>query len=71
MAYVVAVGIGVGLLYLYNVGYNHWLYNPMLYQLWKYQDLTSARILTYRLYSLIIAAAFLALAHVLFERRST
>jgi len=71
VAYVVGVGIGVGLLYLYNVGYNHWLYNPMLYQLWKYQDLTSARILTYRLYCLLIAAACLALAHVLFERRST
>ena len=71
VVYVVAVGIGAGLLYLYNVGYNHWSYNPMLYQLWKYQDLTSPRILTHRFYCLIIAATCLALAQLLFERRST
>src|SRR5215212_6096307 len=70
LVYVVAVGTGTGLFYLYSVGYNHWLYNPLLYQLWKYQDLTSARILAYRLYCLIVAAACLALAHLLFERKS-
>src|SRR5215212_2063644 len=70
VAYVGAVGTGTGLFYLYSVGYNHWLYNPLLYQLWKYQDLTSARILAYRLYCLIVAAACLALAHLLFERKS-
>ncbi|HKP84390.1 MAG TPA: ABC transporter permease [Pyrinomonadaceae bacterium] len=71
LAYVVAIGTGAGLFYLYNLGYNHWLYNPLLYQLWKYQDLTSARIPGYRLYSLALAAACLALAHLLFERKST
>src|SRR6185295_19112936 len=70
LAYVVAVGTGAGLFYLYSVGYNHWLYNPLLYQLWQYQDLVSARILWYRLYCLILAVACLALAHRLFERRS-
>ena len=70
VAYVVAIGTGAGLNYLYSVGFNHWLYNPLLYQLWKYQDLTSARILAYRLYCLIVAAACLALAHLLFERKS-
>ena len=70
LVYVVAVGAGAALFYLYNVGHNHWLYNPLLYQLWKYQDLTSAGILTSRLYCLIAAAASLALAHLLFERRS-
>jgi ABC-2 type transport system permease protein len=70
VTYLVAVGIGAGLLYLYNAGYNHWLYNPMLYQLWRYQDLTTARILSYRLYCLIAAVACLALAHLLFERKS-
>jgi ABC-2 type transport system permease protein len=70
-AYVIAIGTGAGLFYLYSVGYNHWLYNPLLYQIWKYDDLTSARILAYRLYCLLFAAAFLALAHLLFERRST
>ena len=70
VAYVVAVGTGSGLFYLYSVGHNHWLYNPLLYQLWSYQDLASVRILSYRLYWLIAAAACLALAHLLFERRS-
>ena len=70
LVYVVAVGTGAGLLYLYNAGYKHWLYNPMLYQLWKYQDLASTRILSYRLYCLIIAAACLAVAYLFFERRS-
>lgn len=69
-AYVVAVGTGAGLFYLYNNGYNHWLYNPLLYQLWKFQDLTSTRILAYRLYWLALAIVCLALAHVLFERKS-
>jgi hypothetical protein len=38
-AYAVSIATGVGLLYLYNLGYNHWLYNPALYQLWTYSDL--------------------------------
>ena len=71
LVYVVAVGIGAGLFYLYSAGYNHWLYNPLLYQLWNYHDLTSPRILTYRLYCLIIAAVCLALAYFSFERKST
>jgi ABC-2 type transport system permease protein len=70
LAYVVAVGTGAGLFYLYSAGYKHWLYNPLLYQLWQYQDLASARILSYRIYCLIVAVACLALAHLLFERRS-
>ena len=70
VAYVVAVGIGASLFYLYSVGYNHWSYNPMLYQLWKYPDLTGGRILAYRLYCLGLAAVCLALAHVFYERKS-
>jgi ABC-type transport system involved in multi-copper enzyme maturation permease subunit len=70
LVYVVAVGTGIGLFYLYSVGYNHWLYNPLLYQLWQYPDLASARILSYRLYYLVLAAVCLGLAHLLFERRS-
>jgi hypothetical protein len=68
--YVVAVGISAGLLYLYNIGYNHWLYNPLLYRLWTYADLTSSTVLTRRLYCLGLAAALLALAHLVFERKS-
>jgi ABC-type transport system involved in multi-copper enzyme maturation permease subunit len=67
--YVVAVGTAAGLLYLYNVGYNHWLYNPLLYRLWTYADLTSTTLLTRRLYCLGLAAACLALAHLVFERK--
>jgi hypothetical protein len=70
VTYVVAVATGAGLFYLYNIGYNHWLYNPLLYRLWKYGDLTSSTILTYRLYCLALAAACLALAHLFFERKT-
>ena len=70
VAYVIAIGTGVGLFYLYSVGYNHWLYNPLLYQLWKYQDLASAKILGYRLYWIALAVVCIGFAHVLFERRS-
>jgi len=75
LAYVVSIGTAAGLFYLYNIGYNHWLYNPMLYQLWSYADLTSAGrsltgIISHRLYSLAIASMCLALAHLLFSRKS-
>ena len=70
VAYVVAIGAGAALFYLYNRGYNHWLYNPLLYRLWKYPDLTTGTILTYRLYCLALAVACLALAHLCFERKS-
>src|SRR6185369_7265517 len=70
LVYVVAVGAGASLIYLYKSGYKHWSYNPLLYQLWTYSNLTDATMLAYRLYCLALAAACLALAHVLFERRS-
>ena len=70
LVYVVAVGAGAGLFYLYSAGYNHWLYNPVLYQLWKYPELATARMLGYRLYWLLAAAVCLALAHRLFERKA-
>jgi ABC-2 type transport system permease protein len=69
LAYVMAIGTGAGLFYLYNIGYKHWSYNPLLYQLWKYQDLTSARILADRLYCLIVAAVCLALAHLFLRKK--
>ena len=71
VAYVVVVGVSAGLFYLYNNGYNHWLYNPLLYRLWKYGDLTSGTILRSRLYCLALAAVCLALAHIFFERKSS
>jgi len=70
LVYVVAVSAGAGLIYLYNIGYKHWSYNPLLYQLWTYSNLTSGTMLAYRLYCLALAAVCLALAHLLFERKS-
>ena len=70
LMYVVAIGAGAGLIYLYNHGHKHWSYNPLLYQLWTFSDLTSGTILAYRLYCLALAAACLLLAHLLFERRT-
>jgi ABC-type transport system involved in multi-copper enzyme maturation permease subunit len=70
VSYVIAVGTGAGLFYLYSIGYNHWLYNPLLYKLWTYADLTTPTILAQRLYCLALAAACLVLAHVFFERKS-
>ena len=70
LAYVVAVGTGATLSYVYSVGYKHWLYNPLLYQLWKYADLTSQTILASRLYCLLLAVVFIVFAHVFSERRS-
>jgi ABC-2 type transport system permease protein len=76
LVYVVIVGVGAGLFYLYGQGYNHWLYNPMLYQLWNYPDLIGAGsnqsiILIHRIYCLAVSVACLALAHILFQRKST
>jgi ABC-type transport system involved in multi-copper enzyme maturation permease subunit len=71
--YVVAIGAGTGLLYLYNLGYNHWLYNPTLYRLWTFADLTNAATLqtiaVRRLYVFGIAAICIAVAHLRFQRR--
>ena len=76
LTYAVSVGTGAALFYLYSQGYNHWLYNPLLYQLWSYAGLTGAgsnqaTILIHRLYCLAIASASLSLAHIFFERKST
>ena len=76
LAYAVSIGTGAGLFYLYGQGYNHWLYNPLLYQLWKYADLvnagsTQSTILLQRVYWLAIAGACLSLAHLFFQRKST
>jgi ABC-type transport system involved in multi-copper enzyme maturation permease subunit len=71
--YAVSIAIAGGLLYLYNLGHNHWLYNPALYRLWTYSDLIgqgSGRILMQRIYWLALSCLFLALAHLGFQRKS-
>jgi ABC-type transport system involved in multi-copper enzyme maturation permease subunit len=75
LVYMVSIGAGAGLFYLYSTGYNHWLYNPLLYQLWKYVDLTRAgnnqsTILLHGAYSFALAGSCLSLSHLLFERKS-
>ena len=75
VTYVVSIAIGAGLFYLYGQGYRHWAYNPLLYQLWSYADLTNgagnqARILGYRFYWLAIALLCIVLAHFFYERKA-
>lgn len=76
LTYAVSFGVSVGLFYVYSHGYNHWLYNPLLYQLWKYADLTSAGnnqavVLWERAFWLASAGACLAIAHFFFQRKAT
>lgn len=76
LAYAASLAAGGGLFYLYGQGYKHWLYNPALYELWTYTDLTGggvnqSRILTHRLYCLALTALFLSLAHLFCARKST
>jgi ABC-2 type transport system permease protein len=75
VTFVVSIAAGAGLFYLYGQGYRHWAYNPLLYQLWKYADLTAgagnqARILSYRVYWLAIASVCMVLAHIFYERKT-
>jgi hypothetical protein len=69
-AYVVAVGVGAGLVYLYNTGHTNWLYNPLLYRIWTYPDLTTRPMLINRLYCLGLCVACLAVAHLFFPRKT-
>ena len=74
LVYVVSIGTAVGLFYLYSMGHNHWLYNPVLYGLWTSASLIDGvamqSILWNRLYWLAIAVGCLALAHLIFPRRN-
>jgi hypothetical protein len=74
LAYAAAIGTCAGLFYLYSQGHNHWLYNPMLFQLWSYPDLVGGRnysqILQHRIYILTLAALFIGLAHLWYPRKS-
>jgi ABC-2 type transport system permease protein len=76
LTYAVSLAIGGGMVYLISQGYNHLLYNFVLYELWSPPDLLNAggertRILVHRVYCLAISTALFTLAHLLFGRRST
>ena len=74
LTYAAAIGTCAGLFYLYSQGHNHWLYNPLLFQLWSYPDLVGGRnysqILQHRIYILTLAALFIGLAHLWYPRKS-
>jgi ABC-type transport system involved in multi-copper enzyme maturation permease subunit len=74
LVYVVSIGTAAGLFYLYNVGYNHWSYNPVLYRLWSYSDLMQGKtllaIVARRAFWLAAAIVSLALADFFFQRKS-
>lgn len=76
LAYVVSLAIGSATYYLAGQGYNHWLYNPVLYRLWTPSDLVDGssnltRILLHRVYCFALSILLLALAHLFIERKST
>lgn len=76
LAYAVGIAVVGALFYLFNLGYNHPLYNPLLYKLWTPSDLTGGarllpQILIHRIYCLALTALCLSLAHLFFERKST
>jgi ABC-type transport system involved in multi-copper enzyme maturation permease subunit len=75
LTYAAAIGICGALFYLYSQGHNHWLYNPLLFQLWDFEDLIGgpnhSRILDNRLYVLILAVLFIGLAHLRYRRNSS
>jgi hypothetical protein len=72
LAYTVSICAGGGLFYLYGQGYRHWAYNPLLYQIWSYRDLTdsSQPIFWYGFYWLAIAMLCIVLAHLFYERKT-
>jgi ABC-type transport system involved in multi-copper enzyme maturation permease subunit len=71
-AYAIIIAVSSGLFYLYTQGYNHWLYNPVLYGLWNEADLVApfSRLLPLRAYCFGLTLLFLLAAHLGFERRT-
>lgn len=70
LAYIIAIGISTGLFYLYSQGHIHWVYNPLLYQLWRYPDLGGRLILQHRAYVIALAFLFIVVAHLGYRRRT-
>jgi ABC-2 type transport system permease protein len=70
--YVLTIGVCAGLFYLYTQGHNHWLYNPLLFQLWEYADLSGgakhSAIIWNRIYILALSSLFLSFAHFWYRR---
>jgi hypothetical protein len=75
LAYAVSLAAAGAVYYLSSRGFDTWLYNPALYNLWAPADLARGGgrltlILVQRGYTLSLAALLLALGFLFFERRS-
>jgi ABC-type transport system involved in multi-copper enzyme maturation permease subunit len=72
LAYALVIGIGAGLYYFYMQGHNDPSYNPLLLNLWTYQDLvfepTRTRILNQRAYVLALSGFLIIVAHLINSR---
>lgn len=67
LAYAVFIGVCVSASYLYSQGYSDGIYNPLLFRLWNYPDLSGPKlsgILFQRLYILGLALVLFTLAHI-------
>jgi ABC-2 type transport system permease protein len=71
VAHAACVAAGLGLVYLYGMGYRHPLYNPALYGLWTYAELRAppAWLVLHRVGCVAAAGALLALALAAFPRK--
>jgi ABC-2 type transport system permease protein len=73
IGYAVGIGLCVGLFYFYSMGHTGSLYNPLLYKIWSYSDLTGPnrqRILMHRGYTLALATGFITVAHLVNARHT-
>jgi ABC-2 type transport system permease protein len=74
LSYALAIGVSASLFYLYTQGHNHWLYNPLLFQLWDYAGLSGSTkhspILWNRIYIFALASLFVSFAHFWYPRKS-
>jgi len=72
--YALTIGVCACLFYLYTQGHNHWLYNPLLFQLWEYADLSGgakhSAIIWNRVYILALSSLFVSIAHFWYPRKA-
>ena len=72
LTYAVVIALSGGLYYLYTIGHNHWLYNPVLYGLWSPAELQDStmfmRLVVLRAYTLALALLGVLIAHLFFSR---
>lgn len=72
-AHITGISLCIGLYYLLSRGKVNWLYNPVLYSMWAYSDMTGLEpyrrgLVLHRFYWLALSVASLGLAHLVFQR---